>query len=71
MLRLGLWNRLDDIENADEIIHNIRESFDEIWRLDPVIWPVVKDTYMAALNSVFLLIYSLSIVSALFSFIMR
>jgi MFS family permease len=68
MLRLGLWSRL---ENADEIIHNIRESFDEIWRLDPAIQPVVKDSYMAALNGVFLLMLGLSIASALSSFIMR
>jgi hypothetical protein len=71
ILRISLWSRLGHIKEDDQIIHRIRESFDDIWRLDSALQPAVKESYMAALNAVFLLIFGLSLVSAVFSFIMR
>lgn len=70
-LRIGLLQRLNHIEDADQIVNRIRESFDEIWRLDPIIQPAVKESYMAALSGVFLLIFGVSIATAVFSFAMR
>ncbi|KAK0102663.1 hypothetical protein ONS95_006267 [Cadophora gregata] len=71
MLRVGLTSRLVHIPGAEQIIERIRGSFDEIWLVDPAVQPAVKESYMAALNGVFLLIFALTIVSAAFSFSMR
>jgi len=53
ILRISLWSRLGHMKEADQIIDRIRESFDEIWRLDSALQPAVKESYMAALNAVF------------------
>ena len=71
ILKLQLWSRFGDREDAAIIISRIRESLDEIEGL-PKGWKEgVMDAYMNALRGVFLTMFGLATLGALISLLMR
>lgn len=53
MLEQKLWNRLGNIDNADAIIHSIKDSLDEVEQLPERLQIVVRNCYMVALRVTF------------------
>lgn len=71
ILKLELWGRYGDRENAIEIIGKVRNSLDEIQNLPPSWKAGVKDVYMDALRGVFLTTLGLAVLGLLVSLAMR
>lgn len=71
LLRLYLRRSIGDIEEADSMIDRIRANFGEIARLDDTILGDVRQSYMAALQGVFLTICGMNILAATCSLFMR
>ncbi|KAI9790591.1 MAG: hypothetical protein M1835_000881 [Candelina submexicana] len=71
ILKMGLWAKLGDMDNAAEIIGKIRNSFEEIKYLPPGWRECVMASYMDALRGVFMTTVGISVLGALVSLGMR
>ncbi|CAI7655740.1 unnamed protein product [Penicillium discolor] len=70
-LKLGLWSRLGEREDAKELIGRLRDSLDEIWKMPADLTPGVLDAYMASLRAVFVTLLGVAVLGALTSLAMR
>ncbi|KAK2734500.1 hypothetical protein FQN57_001664 [Myotisia sp. PD_48] len=71
LLKSGLWARLGGLEDAEEIISKVRESFDAIRDLSPGLVLQVLDAYMDALHGVFWTTLGLAALGVLASLAMK
>lgn len=71
LLKLLLWSRFGDREDASEIIPRIRDSFEEIKHLPPEWKPGVIRVYMEALRGVWVTVLGLAVLAAVASLFMR
>ena len=70
-LKLGLWSRLGEREDAKELIGRLRDNLDEIWKMPADLTPGVLDAYMASLRAVFVTLLGVAVLGALTSLAMR
>ncbi|KAE9373623.1 MFS general substrate transporter [Stipitochalara longipes BDJ] len=70
-LKSALWKRLDNLQDAEAIIAQIRGNFEELSQVDSSIRTQVVDSYMVALKAVFATAFGMSGLAALASLFMR
>ena len=64
LLRLRLHSYIGNIEDAENVISRIRDSFEEINHLDAAIRGSVRASYMEAVRGVFLIVCGFSVLAA-------
>ena len=71
ILKIRLWARFGDRDDAAEFIKRLRDNLEEIYKLPDGQRAVVLDNYMEALRGVFLTLLGISVLGALVSLAMR
>ena len=71
ILKIRLWARFGDRDDAAELIKRLRDSLEEIYKLPDGQRAVVLDIYMEALRGVFLTLLGIGVLGALVSLAMR
>ncbi len=71
LLRVKLHKSLGSMADAEGIINNIRENFDEIARLPAELRAPVQQDYMDAVQGVFIVVCGFSVLAAVSSLFMR
>ena len=71
ILKLRLWTRFGDRDDAAEMIKRLRDSLEEIDKLPTGQRAIVLDIYMEALRGVFLTLLGVGVLGALVSLAMR
>lgn len=71
LLKMGLYNRFGDRENADEVISRIRDSVNEVKKLGPRWHDGAIAAYVDALRGVWVVVLGFGLVAAFTSFFIR
>ncbi|KAJ8607061.1 hypothetical protein MRB53_040570 [Persea americana] len=71
VLKDQLWYKLGDVENADYIIHRIRDNLAEIQALPADLRDLAKSAYLVTFKDVFLAIFVMGALSTFSSFFMK